>query len=230
MQYKFRSHSALSFPVVHRGRKQLVNFFDQGNSTSLFTTDDALLASKIRAHKWFREGRITEESVSTDTVQDQSLHAPAETAAQPVNVVSRSMSATPYQAPSADLSGSGWSANAPDSLGMGAKRVDSDASDNEDTSDTTSEVVFDGEEDTAASDAAETDTEDAASTADLASQEAQEAAAASLIVPADTVSSLTEAKEFFSINFGVDRGFIRSKAVVAELCAQYNVTFQNYPL
>jgi hypothetical protein len=228
MQYKFRSHSALSFPVVHRGRKQLVNFFDQGNSTSLFTTDDALLASKIRAHKWFREGRITEETVSTDAVQDQSLHAPAEAAAQPVNVVSRSMSATPYQAPSADLSGSGWSANAPDSLGMGTKRVDSDASDTEDTSDTTSEIVFDGEEDTAASDAAEIDAD--ASAADLSSQEAQEAAAASLIVPADTVSSLTEAKEFFSINFGVDRGFIRSKAVVAELCAQYNVTFQNYPL
>jgi hypothetical protein len=228
MQYKFRSHSALSFPVVHRGRKQLVNFFDQGNSTSLFTTDDALLASKIRAHKWFREGRITEETVSVDVTQDQSLHTPVEAAAQPVNVVSRSMSATPYQAPSADLSGSGWSVNAPDSLGMGAKRVDSDASASEDTSDTTSEIVFDGEEDAAASDAAETDAD--ASAADLASQEAQEAAAASLIVPADTVSSLTEAKEFFSINFGVDRGFIRSKAVVAELCAQYNVTFQNYPL
>lgn len=58
--YKFVASSSLSFAVIHCGRMMYVNFsaFFRGKST--YHTTDRELAEKIRAHKWYREGRITE--------------------------------------------------------------------------------------------------------------------------------------------------------------------------
>ena len=58
--YKFVANSSLSFAVIHCGRMMYINFsaFFRGKST--YHTTDRELAEKIRAHKWYREGRITE--------------------------------------------------------------------------------------------------------------------------------------------------------------------------
>ena len=50
----------MSFAVIHCGRMMYINFsaFFRGKST--YHTTDRELAEKIRAHKWYREGRITE--------------------------------------------------------------------------------------------------------------------------------------------------------------------------
>lgn len=63
--YKFVASSSLSFAVIHCGRMMYVNFsaFFRGKST--YHTTDRELAEKIRAHKWYREGRITEVVSST---------------------------------------------------------------------------------------------------------------------------------------------------------------------
>lgn len=66
--YKFVANSSLSFAVIHRGRMMYVNFsaFFRGKST--YHTTDRELAEKIRAHKWFREGRITETMEEDENV------------------------------------------------------------------------------------------------------------------------------------------------------------------
>ena len=58
--YKFVANSSWSFAVIHCGRMMYINFsaFFRGKST--YHTTDRELAEKIRAHKWYREGRITE--------------------------------------------------------------------------------------------------------------------------------------------------------------------------
>lgn len=59
-QYKFQSRSALSFAVNAHGRQTYVNFSPAYRGLSFFITSDEVLAGKIRSHRWFREGRITE--------------------------------------------------------------------------------------------------------------------------------------------------------------------------
>lgn len=59
-QFKFKSHSALSFSVNVHGRQTYVNFSPSYRGLSFFITTDEALAAKVRAHRWFREGRITE--------------------------------------------------------------------------------------------------------------------------------------------------------------------------
>lgn len=60
MLYRFNAKSSLSFPVVIRGRETHVTFSSQYRDSTSFFTKDPLLADKIRHHRWFRQGRITE--------------------------------------------------------------------------------------------------------------------------------------------------------------------------
>ena len=62
-QYKFTSRSALSFAVTHGGRQMYVTFSPAYRGLAYFITTDESLAVKIRAHRWFREGRINEQVV-----------------------------------------------------------------------------------------------------------------------------------------------------------------------
>lgn len=61
-QFKFMSRSALSFAVNAHGRQTYINFSPAYRGLSYFITTDEVLASKVRAHRWFREGRITESA------------------------------------------------------------------------------------------------------------------------------------------------------------------------
>ena len=56
--YNFTAPSALSFSVVHRGRKMFVNFSLPINGVARYMTKDEGLAKKICAHRWFRQGLI----------------------------------------------------------------------------------------------------------------------------------------------------------------------------
>lgn len=56
------SRSALSFAVNAHGRQTYINFSPAYRGLSYFITTDEVLASKVRAHRWFREGRITESA------------------------------------------------------------------------------------------------------------------------------------------------------------------------
>lgn len=56
--YNFTSSSALSFSVIHRGRKLFVNFSLPINGVARYMTRDEGLAKKICAHRWFRQGLI----------------------------------------------------------------------------------------------------------------------------------------------------------------------------
>ena len=70
--YKFVANSSLSFAVIHCGRMMYINFsaFFRGKST--YHTTDRELAEKIRAHKWYREGRITETiEEDEDVIHDE---------------------------------------------------------------------------------------------------------------------------------------------------------------
>ena len=57
--YNFSAHSAVSFAVVHGGRRFFVNFSPCISGVSRYLTTDKKLADKIMAHKWFRQGLIT---------------------------------------------------------------------------------------------------------------------------------------------------------------------------
>lgn len=77
--YNFSAPSAVSFAVVHGGRRFFVNFSTCTGGISRYLTDDKKLADKIMAHRWFRQGLITlkveEEGEQPPTVYS----APAET-------------------------------------------------------------------------------------------------------------------------------------------------------
>lgn len=77
--YNFSAPSALSFAVVHGGRRFFVNFSTCTGGVSRYLTDDKKLADKIIAHRWYRQGLITlkveEEGEQPPTVYS----APAET-------------------------------------------------------------------------------------------------------------------------------------------------------
>ena len=62
-QYKFTSRSALSFATTHNGRQMYVTFSPAYRGLSFFITTDEALAAKIRAHRWYRDGRIQEQVV-----------------------------------------------------------------------------------------------------------------------------------------------------------------------
>lgn len=57
--YNFSAHSAVSFAVVHGGRRFFVNFSPCISGVSRYLTTDKNLADKIVAHRWFRQGLIT---------------------------------------------------------------------------------------------------------------------------------------------------------------------------
>lgn len=67
-QYKFKANSSLSFALTHRGRQMYVNFSAAYRGVAMYITTDEALAEKIRAHRWFRQGRIKEtvEDMETD--------------------------------------------------------------------------------------------------------------------------------------------------------------------
>lgn len=62
-QYKFTSRSALSFATTHNGRQMYVTFSPAYRGLAFFITTDEALAAKIRAHRWYRDGRIQEQVV-----------------------------------------------------------------------------------------------------------------------------------------------------------------------
>jgi hypothetical protein len=66
--YRFNANSSLSFRVINRGREMAVTFSQCYRGSSSFFTHDAELAALIRAHKWFRTGRIKEVEIEDDPV------------------------------------------------------------------------------------------------------------------------------------------------------------------
>lgn len=75
-QYKFISRSALSFSVLHGGRQMYVNFSTAYRGLSYYITTDAALAEKIRRHRWFRDGRITEQAVEMEGPAEEKHYEP----------------------------------------------------------------------------------------------------------------------------------------------------------
>lgn len=75
-QYKFISRSALSFSVLHGGRQMYVNFSAAYRGLSFYITTDAVLAEKIRRHRWFRDGRITEQVVDMEEPKEEKPFEP----------------------------------------------------------------------------------------------------------------------------------------------------------
>lgn len=75
-QYKFRSRSALSFAVMHEGRQMYVNFSPTYRGLSYYITTDPGLAEKIRKHRWFREGRVSEEVVEIQPAKEANPFQP----------------------------------------------------------------------------------------------------------------------------------------------------------
>lgn len=61
--YIFRCASQLIFKVKVKGRMRLVCFDEGGLGTSTFCTTDKEMARAIRAHKFYREGRVDEQEV-----------------------------------------------------------------------------------------------------------------------------------------------------------------------
>jgi hypothetical protein len=210
----------MSFQITHKGRKQYINFSQTFSGQALFITEDAALAKKICAHKWFRDGRI---KVSITDSESNTAEEPLKAAVTPeekvYSILGRRMSSTPYASPSADISGS-WG----ESDGTPSAHVIGDSTQN----DAAKDVPEPQEEATGT--AEEEETTSPIEDADQDIEEKTEATETASTYPASSVSSLIEAKEFFSVNFGVDRNIVKTKAAVAELCAQYNVTFENYPL
>lgn len=75
-QYKFTSRSAFSFAVTHNGRQMYVNFSPTYRGISLYITTDESLAKKIRAHRWYREGRITDQIVEVQPAKKEKPYQP----------------------------------------------------------------------------------------------------------------------------------------------------------
>ena len=57
--YNFTAPSALSFAVMHQGRKLFVNFSIPVNGVARYLTTDKELAAKICKHRWYRMGIIS---------------------------------------------------------------------------------------------------------------------------------------------------------------------------
>lgn len=79
----FNCASQLVFKVKVNGRDMLVSFSDSGTAVSQFATENSDVAAAIRRHKFYREGRISEETVPGNGV-DTSL-AGKETSASAEN-------------------------------------------------------------------------------------------------------------------------------------------------
>lgn len=83
--YNFSAHSAVSFAVVHGGRRFFVNFSPLISGVSRYLTTDKKLADKIVAHRWFRQGLITlevevendEKPVSKVELVNEAVHTKA---------------------------------------------------------------------------------------------------------------------------------------------------------
>lgn len=69
-QYKFKAKSSLNFSIDHNGRAMYISFSPAYRGQSMFITEDAALAEKIKKHRWYREGRMTL------TVEDAAEKAP----------------------------------------------------------------------------------------------------------------------------------------------------------
>ena len=69
-QYKFKAKSSLNFSIDHNGRAMYISFSPAYRGQSMFITEDAALAEKIKQHRWYREGRMTL------TVEDAAEKAP----------------------------------------------------------------------------------------------------------------------------------------------------------
>lgn len=75
-QYKFTSRSALSFAATHNGRQMYVTFSPAYRGLAFFITTDESLAAKIRAHRWFRDGRIQEQVVDILPASEEKKFTP----------------------------------------------------------------------------------------------------------------------------------------------------------
>lgn len=77
--YRFRASSKVSFIVTHHGRRAYINFDHLYQGISRFSTTDAALAEKVRAHRWFKCGLIVEDPpVSDEAVEAVEDNAPTE--------------------------------------------------------------------------------------------------------------------------------------------------------
>lgn len=91
-QYKFKSRSAFSFAVQHQGRQVYVNFSAAYRGLSFYITKDEKLAEKIRQHRWFKQGRITEEVVEIKPRQPEPAYVPkAPEPPKPYSILGKSM-------------------------------------------------------------------------------------------------------------------------------------------
>lgn len=75
-QYKFTAKSAFSFAVTHNGRQMYVTFSPAYRGLSFFITTDESLAQKIRLHRWFRDGRISEQVVEIRPAKEEKPYTP----------------------------------------------------------------------------------------------------------------------------------------------------------
>ena len=55
---------------MHGGRQMYVNFSPAYRGLSYYITTDPGLAEKIRKHRWFREGRVSEEVVEIQPAKE----------------------------------------------------------------------------------------------------------------------------------------------------------------
>lgn len=105
LQYKFKAGSSLSFAVVNRGRSMYVNFSPAYRGVAIYITTDEALAEKIKAHRWFREGRISlmvEDLDKKKEKSEASIVAASAPARKPFNLMSMKVSAPAASAPVAE--------------------------------------------------------------------------------------------------------------------------------
>lgn len=61
---------------MHEGRQMYVNFSPAYRGLSYYITTDPGLAEKIRKHRWYREGRVSEEVVDIQPAKEVKLSQP----------------------------------------------------------------------------------------------------------------------------------------------------------
>lgn len=73
-----------------------VNFSTAYRGLSFYITTDASLAEKIRRHRWFREGRITEQAVEMDEPKEEKPFEPTmPPAPKKYSILGKTMAAPP---------------------------------------------------------------------------------------------------------------------------------------
>lgn len=202
--YNFTAYSAMSFPIVHRGRKIFVNFSLPVNGVARYLTKDKELAEKICKHRWFRQGliRMTEEN------ENENL---AKTAPETPAIL-------PHK-PSYSILGKPMSAKIPTFSSPVAPEND----DKEDLSEekTLPEGPAESSMETVGMPiTTETVSDDIVTDTDETEEQ---------FTP-ESVSSFLEAREYLVNRLGIDRELCQNKQAIASICEKYGISFPNYKL